>query len=91
MDRIAALRQVEDALAAFEAGETDLAGLEREVRATLRTYATDLEGDQRAYRAVGEPPADGTVVLAPSAGAARERVAELVGETADFEVERVDP
>ncbi|MFC7176787.1 hypothetical protein [Halosegnis marinus] len=91
MDRISALRNVEDALSDFEAGETDLAGLERRVRGTLRTYATDLDGDLSAYRAVGEEPADGVVVLAPSAGAARERVAGLLAGDPAFEVEAVEP
>ncbi|PSP56419.1 hypothetical protein BRC72_12185 [Halobacteriales archaeon QH_7_66_36] len=90
MDRISALRNVEEALADFEAGETDLAGLERRVRGTLRTYATDLDGDLRAYRAVGDGPADGTVVLAPSPGAARERIEELVTTDSTFDVELVD-
>jgi hypothetical protein len=92
MDRISALRNVEDALAAFEDGETDLAGLEKRVRGVLRTYATEFEGetDLRPYRAVGEPPADGIVVLAPSPGAARERVASLLETDPAFEIERVD-
>jgi hypothetical protein len=79
MDRISALRNVEEALAAFEAGECDLGGLERRVRATIRTYATEFEGDLSAYRATGDAPADGLVVLAPSHEAARERVTGLVG------------
>lgn len=91
MDRISALRNVEDALADFEAGETDLSTLERRVRGTLRTYATDLDGELSAYRAVGDPPADGTVVLAPSPGAARERIADLLSEDLSFEVEAVEP
>lgn len=90
MDRISALRNVEDALADFEAGETDLAGLERRVRGTLRTYATELEGELHAYRASGEDPADGMVVLAPSEGAARDRVAKLLSDDPAFSVERVE-
>jgi hypothetical protein len=89
MDRISALRNIEDALSAFEAGETDLAGLEREVRGVLRTYATEFEGDLAPYRATGEE-ADGTVVLAPSRDVARERVADLVDDPGRFDVERVD-
>jgi len=91
MDRISALRNVEDALADFEAGEVDLAELERRVRGTLRTYATELDGELRAYRATGEEPADGMVVLAPSAGAARERVAGLLDGEPSFDVEPVEP
>jgi hypothetical protein len=90
MDRISALRNVEDALADFEAGETDLAGLERRVRGTLRTYATEFEGDLHAYRATGDDPADGTVVLAPSEGAARDRIAALLAGDPAFTVERVE-
>ena len=96
MDRISAIRNVEEALAAFEAGECDLAGLERRVRATLRTYATEFDGDLEAYRAGGDEAVDGLVVMAPSRRAARERVRELVedgSEQADdirFEVERVE-
>jgi hypothetical protein len=94
MDRISAIRNVEEALVAFEAGECDLAELERRVRATLRTYATEFDGDLAAYRASGDDEIDGLVVLAPSRRAARERVRGLVGgaeRTADlrFEVERV--
>jgi hypothetical protein len=91
MDRISALRNVEDALADFEAGEVDLAELERRVRGTLRTYATELDGELRAYRATGAAPADGMVVLAPSAGAARERVAALLDGDPAFDVEPVEP
>lgn len=90
MDRISALRNVEDALADFEGGETDLAGLERRVRGTLRTYATEFEGDLHAYRASGDDPADGMVVLAPSEGAARDRVATLLSGDPVFSVERVE-
>ncbi|WP_436925449.1 DUF7854 family protein [Halosimplex amylolyticum] len=51
MDRISALRNVEDALGEFEDGEIDLAALEREVRGTLRTYATEFDGELAAYQA----------------------------------------
>lgn len=56
MDRISALRNVEDALRAFERGEADLATTERQVLNVLRTYATDFEGDGElaAYRARGD-------------------------------------
>jgi hypothetical protein len=90
MDRISALRNVEDALAAFEADDLTLPELEREVRGVLRTYATDFAEELRAYRARGDPPADGVVVLAESRAAARDRVAALVGDDVRFEVERRD-
>jgi len=90
MDRISALRNVEEALAAFESGETDLAGLEREVRGVLRTYATEFEGDLAAYRASGSGVADGVVVLAPGPVAARERVRDLVADPGEFDVVAVE-
>lgn len=93
MDRISAIRNVEEALAAFEAGECDLAELERRVRATLRTYATEFEGELRAYRASGDEAVDGLVVMASSRREARERVRDLVDPAASdlrFEVERVE-
>ncbi|WP_225335773.1 DUF7854 family protein [Halomicrobium urmianum] len=93
MDRISALRNVEDALANFEEGELSLAELEREVRGVLRTYATEFEGDLRAYRAAGETGsagADGVVVVAASRPEARERVAALVDDPGRFEVEPVE-
>ena len=93
MDRISALRNLEDALTAFEAGEADLTATERRVAAVLRTYATTFEGEDAVYRATGDPAVDGRVVVAPSAPAARERVAAAAGvdaETLDaFDVERV--
>lgn len=89
MDRISALRNVEDALARFEEGECSLADLEGEVRGVLRTYATDFEGELRAYEATGGD-ADGLVVLAASDGEARERVAALVDEPGRFEVAPVE-
>ncbi len=93
MDRISALRNVEDALASFEEGECSLSELEREVRGVLRTYATEFEGDLRAYRAEGETgsaDADGVVVVASSRPEARERVAALVDDPGRFEVEPVE-
>jgi len=90
MDRISALRNIEDALSSFEAGETDLDGLEREVRGVLRTYATDFEGDLAPYRATGEGVVDGTVVLASSRDEARERAQELVEDAGRFSIERVE-
>ncbi|WP_226011368.1 hypothetical protein [Halomicrobium salinisoli] len=91
MDRISALRNVEDALASFEEGDLSLSELEREVRGVLRTYATAFEGDLRAYRAEGETgSADGVVVVASSRPEARERVAALVDDPGRFEVEPVE-
>ncbi|MFB6152090.1 MAG: hypothetical protein ABEJ40_09825 [Haloarculaceae archaeon] len=90
MDRISAIRNVEDALAAFEEGDLDLDGLEREVRGVVRTYATEFDGDLRAYRAEGSGAVDGTVVLAPSPGEARERVRSLVDDPGRFSVEPAD-
>lgn len=91
MDRISALRNIEDTLGKLESGETDLASAEERVRAILRTYATDYDGDLAAWRASGDPAADGLVVLAASEREARERVAELVADPdARFDVARVE-
>lgn len=90
MDRISALRNIEDALSDFEAGETDLRSAEQRVLAVLRTYATDFGGDEtlRAYRAVGEEPADGLVVVAASESEARSQIADLLdGDDAQFGLE----
>ncbi|TKX84937.1 hypothetical protein EXE43_16210 [Halorubrum sp. SS5] len=96
MDRISAIRNVEDALREFEDGDADLAATERRVAAVLRTYATEFEGDGDVFRAVGDDPVDGTVVVAPSEPAARERVLAASGVEGDpdgadapaFDVER---
>ena len=83
MDRISALRNIEEALREFEAGESDLEATERRVVGVLRTYATDFEGDDeglRAYRATGSGRADGLVVVAGNEREARERIADLLGE-----------
>jgi len=77
MDRIAALRRIEDALADLEAGETDLAECERRIGAVVRTFATEFDGELAAYR-----DGDGTVVVAASERAARERIRELTGAEA---------
>lgn len=90
MDRIAALRNVEDALRAFEEGEVDLATTEREVATVLRTFATEFETDGRQVYRVRrrddesetesdyEAGADrGTVVVAESVAEAREQGAEF--------------
>lgn len=84
MDRIAALRRIEDALADLEAGEIDLAECERVVRAAVRTFATQFDGELAAYRAD-----DGTVVLATSEREARDLVRELTDADAPS-VERIE-
>ncbi|MFB6222617.1 MAG: hypothetical protein ABEH86_02960 [Haloarcula sp.] len=89
MDRISALRNIEEALAEFEAGSRSLADLERDVRGTLRTYATEFEGDLQAYRASGGAAVDGLVVLAPSETAARERIQDLIEEPGEFTIAAV--
>ena len=101
MDRISALRNVEDALGEFEDGEIDLATLERDVRGTLRTYATEFEGELAAYRARSDSESidgssggaggvDGMVVVAGSPQGARDRVRELADRPEAFTVERYD-
>jgi hypothetical protein len=86
MDRISALRNVEEQLAAFEAGETTLPELEGAVRGILRTYATEFD-DRTAYRATGDERAEGIVVLASSPADARDRIDALVGADVRFSVE----
>ncbi|WP_435146542.1 hypothetical protein [Halobaculum sp. P14] len=91
MDRISALRNVEDALRAFEDGDADLAATERRVESVLRTFATEFEtSERRAYRAVGDAAA-GTVVVASSPAEARERVAALVAADVDAAALSVEP
>jgi hypothetical protein len=89
MDRISALRNVEEALARYENRELSLPELEREVRGTLRTYATDFE-DGRLYRARGDAAADGLVVVADSRTEARERLTDLLSDPATFDLERIE-
>ncbi|MFB6153471.1 MAG: hypothetical protein ABEJ27_04385 [Halodesulfurarchaeum sp.] len=91
MDRIAALRNVEEALAAYERGEVDLATMEERVQGVLRTYATEFQNEPlRAYRASGDRAADGLVVVAENRTVARERVRELLDdETFEFDLEHV--
>ncbi|MFO7926204.1 MAG: hypothetical protein ACQET5_02555 [Halobacteriota archaeon] len=72
MDRIATLRRIEGALSAFEAGEADLDACERRIRAAVRTFATEFDGELSAYRSD-----DGTVVVAASEREARERIRRL--------------
>ncbi|MFD1685225.1 hypothetical protein [Halobellus litoreus] len=82
MDRISALRNVEEALRDFESGESDLAATEQRVVTILRTYATDFEGETglRAYQATGDGRAHGLVVVAENESEARERIADLLDE-----------
>ncbi|WP_267647473.1 hypothetical protein [Halolamina litorea] len=88
MDHISALRNVEEALRAFEHGEADLTTTQRRVQSVLQSYATEFEADERRpYRAHGEEPADGVVVVAADAETAKERVREHAdAETATFDV-----
>ncbi|WP_435100656.1 hypothetical protein [Halarchaeum sp. P4] len=90
MDRISALRNVEETLAALEEGETDLASAEERVCAILRTFATEYDGGLAAWRASGDPAADGLVVLAESEREARERVEDLVGPDVRVSVSRIE-
>lgn len=77
MDRISALRNVEDAIRAFEDGEADLADTERRVATVLRTYATEFEVEnRRAYRAV-DGPCEGRVIVAGDPLEARQQIASL--------------
>ncbi len=91
MDRISALRNVEDALADFEAGDAALGDVEDRVLGVLRTYATEFDdGDLSAYRATGDPRVEGIVVVAGSEATARERVAARVDDAPEFRVEPAD-
>ncbi|WP_340098596.1 hypothetical protein [Salinibaculum salinum] len=90
MDRISALRNIEEALSAFEREECTLPELEREVRGILRTYATEFDDETRAYRARGPARVDGLVVLATSRQEARDRIADLLSDPPEFSVEPAD-
>jgi len=90
MDRISALRNIEEALSAFEGDESSLPELEREVRGILRTYATEFEEGTRAYRASGHERVEGLVVVARSRQDARERVRTLLSDPPDFAVDPTD-
>jgi hypothetical protein len=100
MDRISALRNVEDALATFEDGECDLADLERRVQTILRTYVSEFDvGESLAvYRVApaedgGEDPDDGTsglVLVAAGPNEARAQARELADDLSEsLSVERV--
>lgn len=90
MDRISALRNMEDALQDYEDGDVDLAGLEERIGTILRTYATDFEAAELdVYRAVGGE-ADGTIVAAESATEARERIGDQLDvDDLEFDLEQM--
>ncbi|WP_256295840.1 DUF7854 family protein [Haloarchaeobius salinus] len=102
MDRISALRNVEDALASFEDGDCDLAELERRVQAVLRTYVSEFDvGESLAVYRVApagggggdEISADGTsglVLVASGPTEARAQARELAADLPEsLSVERV--
>ncbi|AFK17966.1 hypothetical protein E6P09_04235 [Haloferax mediterranei ATCC 33500] len=100
MDRISALRNIEDAIRDLESGEADLASTERRVVTVLRTFATEFESDTgdetlEAWKAVGDDRAEGIVVLAATEDEATTRVQDLLtnatddGDDVSFSVERV--
>jgi hypothetical protein len=92
MDRISAIRNVEQALREFEAGEADLAATEERVLAALRTYATEFDDETglAAYVGRGDEAVEGVVVVASSRAEARDRIAEHAsGAPESFDVERV--
>jgi len=92
MDRISAIRNVEEALRAFEAGEADLATTEERVLAALRTYATEFEGSGLgAYVGRGAEAVEDVVVIASSRAEARDRIVEHAPATpSSFDVEQLD-
>lgn len=101
MDRISALRNVEDALASFEDGDCDLTDLERRVQTILRTYVSEFDvGESLAvYRVTptdggGDPPADeasdALVLVAAGPNEARAQARELAADLPEsLSVERV--
>ncbi len=91
MDRISAIRNVEDALAAFEDGEIDLETTEERVLAAVRTYATNYEGDATAaYRVQPVSRGEPVVVVAASPADAVERVDSILEEDVVAEsIERI--
>ncbi|QSG01307.1 DUF7854 family protein [Natranaeroarchaeum sulfidigenes] len=91
MDRISAIRNVEDALAAFEDGTVDLTTTEERVLAAVRTYATDYEGEATAaYRVQPISRQEPVVVVAASPDEAVERATSILGENVVAEsVERI--
>ncbi|MCL9812165.1 hypothetical protein [Natranaeroarchaeum aerophilus] len=91
MDRISAIRNVEDALAAFEDGEVDLETTEERVLATVRTYATDYEGEITAvYRVQPISRREPIIVVAASPDDAVERATSILEENVVAEsIERI--
>jgi hypothetical protein len=91
MDRISALRNIEEALRSFEAGDADLASTERRVVTVLRTYATEFDdGELAAYRATGDDRAQGLVVIASSEDEASRRISALLdGDDVEFGLDRL--
>ncbi|WP_251342188.1 hypothetical protein [Haloplanus halophilus] len=93
MDRISAIRNVEEALRAFESGEADLAATEERVLATLRTYATEFDDESGlgAYVGRGAEGVEDVVVIASSRAEARDRIGDHAPDAPDsFDVERLD-
>lgn len=90
MDRISALRNIEDALRDYEEGDLDLEALERRVATIVRTYGTAFETPEVAvYRARGGR-ADGTVVAAEDVETARAQVVDRFDtEDLEFELEQL--
>ncbi len=81
MDRISAIRNIEDALAAFEDGDIDLETTEERVLATVRTYATNYEGDATAaYRVQPISRNEPVVVVAASPTDAVDQVESILDE-----------
>lgn len=90
MDRISALRNIEDALSDLEAGDADLASVEDRIQGVVRTFATDYDGNLAGYRATGDGPASGLIVVAASPQDAETRIRDLVDDPGTFDVERLD-
>lgn len=92
MDRISALRNIEDALREFEDGDTDLETTEQRTVTVLRTYATEFADDPRAaYQASGDDAVDGLVVVATSKPEAASRIRALldIDKCVPFDIERL--
>ncbi|WP_439027804.1 DUF7854 family protein [Haloarchaeobius sp. DT45] len=89
MDRISAIRNVEEVLGEFERGEVGLAGLEQRVQAILRTYVSEFDvPDLAVYHVQGDER--GVVVVAAGPNEARERARALWTDAPEvLDVERV--
>ncbi|WP_330631464.1 DUF7854 family protein [Halocatena halophila] len=85
MDRISALRNVEDALQDFEDGEIDLMTMDVRIRSVIRTYATNF-GTYTAYRAIAPPAVEGVIVAAETPTRAKAQMVSL----ADADVDQSD-